>query len=95
MALSNNSRQGMLTYVLTFLLLLGASVIVGLLLSLFDVYAAAFVVGIIFLGVCLVVDYAKLFWLGIVCAFLIVGQLQYFAGIGKAFWLNYVIAAIA
>jgi hypothetical protein len=94
-ALKNRPPTDVIASVLIFSFLLGVSALSGFLLSLFDVYAAAFVVGSLLLVLCLVIDFSKLFWLNVICAFLLVGQLQYFAGVGKAFWLNYLIAAIA
>lgn len=74
--------------------LLFAAFFVGVLLALANVMAAALVSGLLLFAFALAVPLRWLVALMLLLVYLVVGQLQYFAGIDKAFWIPYLLGLL-
>lgn len=76
------------------LLLLFASLLVGVMLALTNVIAAALVSGLLLFVLAMLVPLPWLLALMLLLVYLVVGQLQYFARVDKAFWLPYLLGLL-
>lgn len=74
--------------------LVGLCVAVGMGMAIFAIGTAAMVFSCLLLLTALLLPVPYLLALVLLTAFLITGQLQYFAGIEKAFWLSYLLGGI-
>lgn len=82
------------SYVLFALSLAGVCSVVGLGMAIFAIGTAAAVFSLLLLLTALLIPVRFLLVLVMLTAFLVTGQLQYFAGIDKAFWLSYLLGGI-
>jgi hypothetical protein len=79
---------------LLLLVVLGFAAFSGLIIGYAGVYAAAFATAVVLFVAAMLLPVQMLFMLTMGIVFLVVGQLQYFARVDKAFWVPYLICLI-